>query len=85
MILIKKLIKKVDDFSIYGQALKIEYLNDKLNIINYGKLLSIDEKEVAFDGVRVLGNNLRVIYQDPINITIKGTIENVSRKNKPTI
>ena len=77
----KKIIGKSEVLQEYVGELKVTYQANCLTIINYNKLFSIDEKEVLLEELKVEGQELKVIYQDKVKITIKGKISNVTKRN----
>ena len=78
----KGIIKKNVVLQEYIGELKFIYLKETLEVINYHKLLSIYEKEVLLEDLKIVGENLKVIYQDPVKIIIKGKISNILKGEK---
>ena len=74
----KGLLNKTEVLSEYVGELKITYLKQVLEIVNYHNLISIYDKEVVLEKIIVNGNELKVIYQDPVRIKVKGNIKTVS-------
>lgn len=77
---LRKIFGKSEILQEYIGELKIVYQNDSLTISNFNKIYSIDKSEVILEEIIVLGEELRVVYQDKIKIIIKGTITNVTKR-----
>lgn len=78
----KGLLKRNEVLQEFVGEIKIIYQAQVLEIINYRKLFSIYEKEVILDGITIKGNEMKVIYQDPVKIKIRGNIESVIKGEK---
>ena len=76
----KGLLNKAEVLQEYVGELKITYLKQVLEVVNYQNLISIYDKEVVLEKLLVKGNDLKVIYQDPVRIKVKGKILTVSRR-----
>lgn len=70
----KGLLKRQTILQEFVGELKIIYQKGLLEVINYQKLFSIYEKEVVLTKIIIKGENLKVIYQDPVTIKVKGNI-----------
>ena len=46
------------------------------------ELSALTEKEVLLEKLKIVGENLKVIYQDPVKIIIKGKISNIIKVEK---
>ena len=68
----KGLLKKNEVLQEFVGELKCKYQAEILEVINYHKLYSIYEKEVILSKINIKGEGLKVIYQDPVKIIIKG-------------
>lgn len=79
--MIRKLIKRVDDLKEFYGYLKYIYQNDTLEVINFNKIISIDNQIVILQDLTIEGSNLKIIYQDPVKIIIKGDITKLVMKN----
>ena len=77
---LRKIFGKSEILQEYIGELKIVFQNDSLTISNFNKIYSIDKSEVILEEIIVLGEKLRVVYQDKIKIIIKGTITNVTKR-----
>ena len=75
-----KILKKQELLQEYVGELKITYQNYMLTVMNYKNIYSIDKNEVILEEINVIGEELRIIYQDKVKITIKGNISNVIKK-----
>lgn len=78
----KKILKRQDGFPEYVGEVKITYLMQVLEVVNYHKLLNIYDKEVILEKILISGENLKVVYQDPVTIKIKGKIKTISMRNE---
>ncbi len=78
--MLKRLFKCNRILQEYVGELKIIYQYDIVEVVNYIELVSIYDKEVILSNITVLGNNLRVIYQDPVKVKIKGKITSVAER-----
>lgn len=74
----KKLFKRNEVLGEYFNGLKLIYQEDTLLIINYERIDSINSSEVILSKINVVGKDLKVIYQDPIKIKIKGKITTIT-------
>ena len=74
-----KLFRKNETIAPYFNELKVIYQQDTILVINYDKILSIYSKEVILSKLKVTGEELKVIYQDPVKIKIKGKIFTVCK------
>ena len=48
-------------------------------VINYEQIHSIHSKEVILNKINIIGEELKVIYQDPTKIKVKGKIYTVTK------
>ena len=78
--MLRKIFSKSEILQEYIGELKIVYQSDSLTISNYKKIYSIDKSEVILEEIKVVGNELKVVYQDKVKITIKGKITNVIKR-----
>lgn len=62
--------------------MKIVYEDGVITISNYNDLISISDKLIEIKDLIIKGEKLRVIYQDPIQIKIKGKINEVINNDK---
>ena len=83
--MLEKIFKRQEILQEYVGELKITYQNSMLSIMNYQNIYSIDNNEVILEELKVIGEELRIIYQDKVKITIKGNISNVIKKGKSTV
>lgn len=83
--MLNKIIRKIEGIEEYGNEIKIIYKKEELEVYNYQKLISISDDTVRLLNLLVEGEELTVIYQDPIKIKIKGKITNVTKQNQSTI
>ena len=65
---LRKIFGKSEILQEYIGELKIVFQNDSLTISNFNKIYSIDKSEVILEEIIVLGEELRVVYQDKIKI-----------------
>ena len=63
----------------YIGNLKIVYQSDSLTISNYHHIYSIGNNVVILEEIKVIGEELKVVYQDKVKIIIKGKITNVTK------
>ena len=77
--MLKKLFKKNETVAEYFNELKIIYQQDMILVINYEQIHSIHSKEVILNKINIIGEELKVIYQDPIKIKVKGKIYTVTK------
>ena len=61
----------------YGSELKIEVIGEDVLIINYNNLLEYSENEIILLKLIIRGEELRLIYQDPKIIKIKGKVKEI--------
>ena len=78
--MLRKIFKNNRDLQEYVGELKIIYQNDIVEVINYKELISIYDKEVILNKLSVLGSQLKVIYQDPVKVKIKGKIISIMER-----
>lgn len=78
--MLKTILKKSTILQEYVGELKITYQNDFLEVMNYKKIISIYEKEVVLEKIIIEGDNLKIFYQDPVTIKVKGKITSVIAK-----
>ena len=79
-VMLGKIFKKQEMLQEYVGELKITYQNYMLTVMNYKNIYSIDKNEVILEEINVIGEELRITYQDKVKITIKGNISNVIKK-----
>ena len=77
--MLNKLFRKNETLGEYFNGLKLIYQENILLVINYDRIDSICNKEVILANIKVVGEDLKVIYQDPIKIKIKGKINTVTK------
>lgn len=77
--MLKKLFRKNEVVAEYFNELKIIYQQDTILVINYEQIHSIHSKEVILNKITIVGEDLKVIYQDPIKIKVKGKIHTVTK------
>lgn len=75
--MIKKIFKKNPILNEYYGEGKFIYHLGKIEVFNYNNIISIDNEKVILSGLTIGGINLKVIYQDPVKITIKGDIDSI--------
>ncbi len=63
----------------YGNTLKIVWTGDELEVINYGFLMNYLSGEIIFSKVRIIGEGLKLLYQDPNVVKIKGKIKGIEK------
>ena len=78
--MLKKIFRQNSILQEYVGELKITYQTDVLEVVNYLELISIYEREVILSKICVLGSNLKVVYQDPVKVKIKGKITSVTER-----
>ena len=66
----------------YFKELKIVYLLDEVTIYNYQSLYFLSDIKVELKKIIITGSHLKVIYQDPQIIKIKGKIDKVYKVDK---
>ena len=76
----KGLLNRAEVLQEYVGEMKITYLKQVLEVVNYQNLISIYDKEVLLEKLTIKGSELKVIYQDPVRIKVKGNILTVSRR-----
>lgn len=59
----------------------LEYINSKLKIINYGKIIELSDKQLDLSKVLVTGSNLKVIELDKNYLLIRGKLSCITLKN----
>ncbi len=74
----KGILKKNEVLQEFVGEMKFIYQGQVLEVINYHKLFSIYEKEVILEELKIKGEGLKVIYQDPVRIKLKGNIESIN-------
>lgn len=80
--MIKKILKKTSTLKEYLGIRKIIYEDDVITILNYYDLVSIKKDLIVIKDLLIKGEELRVIYQDPVKIKIKGKIAEVIKNDK---
>ena len=80
--MIKKILKKTSTLKEYLGIRKIIYEDDVITILNYYDLVSIKKDLITIKDLLIKGEELRVIYQDPVKIKIKGKIAEVIKNDK---
>ena len=80
--MLRKLFKRNKLLQEYVGELKVIYQAEIVEVFNFQELISIYEKEVMLSNITVLGNDLKVIYQDPIKVKIKGKIKSITERTK---
>lgn len=80
--MIKKVLKRTNIEKEYLGIMKIVYEDGVITISNYNDLISISDKLIEIKDLIIKGEKLRVIYQDPIQIKIKGKINEVINNDK---
>ena len=75
--MLEKIINKLGVPKELVGKLKVIYIDNELTLFNYLELISIDTTCVKLKEISVYGTNLKVVYQDPIKIKIKGEIKEV--------
>ena len=78
--MLEKFFKRNRLLQEYVGELKIIYQSDIVEVLNYKDLISIYEKEVILSNLAILGNELKVIYQDPVKVKIKGKITSITER-----
>ena len=78
--MLEKFFKRNRLLQEYVGELKIIYQSDIVEVLNYNELINIYEKEVILSNVAILGNELKVIYQDPAKVKIKGKITSITER-----
>lgn len=78
--MLRKIFKHNSDLQEYVGELKIIYQSDIVEVINYLELISIYDKEVILSKINILGSELKVIYQDPVKVKIKGKITSITER-----
>ena len=78
--MLEKFFKRNRLLQEYVGELKIIYQSDFVEVLNYSELISIYEKEVILSNIAILGNELKVIYQDPVKVKIKGKITSITER-----
>jgi hypothetical protein len=79
---IRKILKKTSTLKEYLGIRKIIYEDDVITILNYYDLVSIKKDLIVIKDLLIKGEELRVIYQDPVKIKIKGKIAEVIKNDK---
>ena len=80
--MIKKVLKRTNIEKEYIGIRKIVYEDGVITISNYKDLISISDNLIDIKDLIIKGEKLRVIYQDPIQIKIKGKINEVINNDK---
>ena len=80
--MIKKVLKRTSIEKEYIGIRKIVYEDGVITISNYKDLISISDNLIDIKDLIIKGEKLRVIYQDPIQIKIKGKINEVINNDK---
>ena len=58
----------------YINELKITWIGDEVEILNYELLKDYSNSEIKFLTVIIRGSKLQLMYQDPYVVRIKGSI-----------
>ncbi len=59
----------------------LEYINSKLKIINYGKIIELGDKQLDLSRALVTGSNLKVLELDKNYLLIRGKVNCITLKN----
>ena len=78
--MLEKIFKRNRLLQEYVGELKIVYQSDIVEVINYTELISIYDKEVILSEIIILGSELKVIYQDPVTVKVKGKITSITER-----
>ena len=78
--MLEKIFKRNRLLQEYVGELKIVYQSDIVEVINYTELISIYDKEVILSEIIILGSELKVVYQDPVTVKVKGKITSVTER-----
>ena len=78
--MLKGILKKTKIDSEYIGLLKVIYETDLIIIINYKRTFNINSSLIDLNELLIKGEGLKVIYQDPVRIKIRGKIDEVVRK-----
>lgn len=78
----KGLLNRTEVIGEYVGELKITYIRQILEVVNYQNLISIYDKEVVLEKVLIIGSEIKVVYQDPVRIKIIGNIDTVSLRGQ---
>ncbi len=57
-----------------GKDVGMQYINSKLKIINYGKIIELSDKKLNLSKVVVTGSNLKVLEMDKNYLVVRGRI-----------
>ena len=74
------MLKKTKIDKEYIGLRKIIYEDNLITIINYGDLITINNSIIDLKDLIIKGDGLKVLYQDPVRIRIKGNISEVLKK-----
>ena len=77
MKMIFKILKKTKIEKEYLGIRKIVYEDGVVTVINYNDLISINSNLIDLKDLVIKGEELKVIYQDPVRIKLKGNIKEV--------
>lgn len=80
--MLKRLLKRSSILQEYVGELKVTYQLNELDVINYQRIISIYDQEVVLQNILVKGSELKVIYQDPVKVKIKGKINSVIEREE---
>ena len=61
----------------YINELKITWIGDEVEILNYELLKDYSNSEIKFLTVIIRGSKLQLMYQDPYVVRIKGSIKEI--------
>lgn len=75
--MIFKILKKTKIEKEYLGIRKIVYEDGVVTVINYNDLISINSNLIDLKDLVIKGEELKVIYQDPVRIKLKGNIKEV--------
>ena len=78
--MLEKIFKRNRLLQEYVGELKIVYQSDIVEVINYTELISIYDKEVILSEIIILGSELKVVYQDPVTVKVKGKITSITER-----
>ena len=62
-----------------NEKFKIIIYNNKVNIINYNKIIELNEKNIKIDNINIVGENLSIIKMVDDEILISGNINRVEK------
>ncbi len=83
VIYMNQLTKKsyLSNFKSNGKEIGIQYIDSRLKLINYGKIIELSDKKLDLTKVVVDGVDLSVIELDKNYLLVRGSVNCITLKN----